>query len=97
MSIEEYLVDMRERGYVDVEEFGGLRAGVRVRHRGEQYAEAYRAGTGNVLHVLRRDPSSWARTYRHPDVELVVEHDDLQRSPMYVADYHVEIVGAKTP
>jgi hypothetical protein len=96
LKTEDYLADMRERGYVEIRVFGDLRAGVRVRHRGEQYLEAYRDGTGNVLHVLQRDPSPWARSYGHADVELVVKHDDPTRSPMYVADYHVEIVTTQS-
>lgn len=95
MTIEERLADLKQHGYVEIEEFRGLRAGVRVRGRGEQYAEAYRDGTGKVLHVLQRDPSPWARSYNHPDVELVVESDDPQRGPRYVADYHVEIVEVR--
>ena len=77
---------------MDIKEFHGLRAGVRVRHRGEQYREAYRNGTGNVLHVLQRDPSPWARSWGRPDVEIVVIRDDKERGAMLVADYHVEII-----
>jgi hypothetical protein len=92
LRIDEHVADLRERGYVDIEEFEGLRAGVRVRHRGEQYRAAYRDGTGNVLHVLQRDPSSWARSWGRPDVEIVVVRDDVERGAMLVADYHVVIV-----
>jgi len=37
--------------------------GTRVRHRGEQYPEAFRDGTGTVVEVLRYYPQD--RTYEY--------------------------------
>jgi hypothetical protein len=60
---------------------------MRVRHLGHQYPEAYANGTGTVLAVMFKDPSSWSQTYGQPDVELLVLRDDGSISG--VADYHV--------
>lgn len=72
---DELRADLLARGYVEISEFNGLKPGARVRNAGEQYPEAYRDGTANVLAVFQRDPSSWAVTYRRPDIEVIVRRD----------------------
>ena len=95
-TVEDRVADLLARGYVEIPEFEGLRPGARVRHRGEQYARAHLEGTATVRYVFRKDPSSWAQTYRRPDVEIVAERDDTEIGPMFVADYHVDLVGSAT-
>jgi hypothetical protein len=84
--------DLLADGYVDVDEHHGLRVGVRVRHRGHQYPEAYAKGTGTVLAVMLKHLSSWSENHGRTDVELLVLRDDGSISG--VADYHVERVEA---
>lgn len=65
-----------ERGYVDVDEFRGLRVGDRVHNGNQQYVEAYRDGTANILMIATRPKSSWAQKYRRADVEMLVLRDE---------------------
>jgi hypothetical protein len=71
-----------------------LRVGTRVRHNGERYPEALEHGTGNVVALLHKPDSAWSRSYRAPDIELVVLSDrprfDTRLSR--VAHYHVEVI-----
>lgn len=74
-----------------------LQPGARVRHRGHQYPEAFRAGTGTVIYVTENPDSAWSRTYSAPDIELIVLWDTT-RSLSQVANYHVDLIaGADTP
>lgn len=90
---EELLAGLRGRGYRDRERFNELEPGARVRHRGHQYPEAYRAGTGTIVAVTERDPSAWSESWGLPDVEIVVAWDDpsLWRVSN-VAQYHIYAV-----
>lgn len=95
-EFDAHVTGLKRRGWVEVDEFRSLRPGVRIRHRGEQYTEAYRDGTATVLIVTEKPNSPWARKYHHPDVELVALTDRDRFGTgirlMFVADYHVEIV-----
>jgi hypothetical protein len=68
--------ELVERGYVEVDEFEGLRAGGRVRHSGEQFPSAAQHGTGTVVAVYERTNSAWSRlSYNGFDVEVIVDRD----------------------
>jgi hypothetical protein len=90
------LQDLHDQGYRDIEQHDGLRVGTRVRHRGEQYPEAFRDGTGVVIALTERPDSSWSLSWGMPDVELVVLRDtprfDGQSRLSWVAQYHVSAV-----
>ncbi|GIM88859.1 hypothetical protein [Paractinoplanes toevensis] len=85
---ERLLAGLHDRGYIDYEQHKTLTAGARVRHRGQQYPEAYRDGTGNIVAVTARNER---------DVELVVAYDKPRFEGMsrltVLADYHVEVIG----
>ena len=89
-------LELISRGYRDIEEIDGLTVGSRVRHRGEQYSDAIRRGTGVVRVLTEKAPSLWARQYGRRDIELIVESDRPRFSSklMKVADYHVVLIGA---
>jgi hypothetical protein len=82
--------DLLDHGYQDIAEHRGLRVGMRVRHIGHQYPEAYANGTGTVLAVMYKNPSSWSQSYGRPDVELLVAMDSGSISN--IADYHVALI-----
>lgn len=88
------LDELLSRGYVEKEFHNELRPGARVRHRGHQYPEAYQRGTGVVLHVTQKSPSSWEQSWRMPDVELVVlwDREQLWGRMSLLAQYHVHLV-----
>lgn len=92
---EAMLAQLHADGYRDIPEHGSLRPGVRIRHRGDQYPQAYDHGTGVVLHVTEKSPSSWSVSYGAPDIEMVVLYDRprLGGSRLsQLAQYHVEVV-----
>lgn len=80
-------------GHVEVEEFGELRIGTRVRLSGQRWWEACEFGTGAVERIFHKPNSSWERSYGRPDVELIVKRDKPSWGPedthAFVADYHV--------
>jgi hypothetical protein len=97
MRTEQQLRDgLTDLGYVEIAEHHGIRPGVRVRQQSHRYPDAYRHGTGTVLAVYRRDPSSWSQTHDRPDVELIVavDHTPLShdRALAQLADYHVALL-----
>lgn len=51
-----------------------LKPGIRVRNRGEQYAEARQFGTGVIVAVLRK-PGAWEHTYGRLNIEVLVRRD----------------------
>jgi hypothetical protein len=88
------LAELHAYGYQDVAEHGDLRPGVRIRHRGHQYPEAYDNGTGVVVAITHKPDSAWSQSYRTADVEMVVLWDrpglcDSRLSQ--VAQYHVVV------
>jgi hypothetical protein len=90
------LAELDDRGYEAVGAHGLVRPGVRIRHRGHQFPEAYTNGTGTVLVVTERSPSSWSQTHGMPDVELIAVWDrpNLADSRLsQVAQYHVDVIG----
>lgn len=95
----EMVAGLRGRGYALRARFNELAAGVRVRHRGHQYGEAYRHGTGVIVMVMERRPSSWSQSWGMPDIEMVVAWDrpafvDASRLSV-VAQYHVVRVAGE--
>ena len=89
----EVAADLLAAGSVEVEEFGELRVGSRVRLSGERWTEAQEFGTGAVERIFHKPNSSWERSYGRPDVELIVKRDQPRFGPddthAFVADYHV--------
>lgn len=81
------LAELNSRGYVTRDQFKALVPGARIRHRGQQYPEAYNDGTGNIVSVAVR---------HERDVELVVAYDKPRFEGMsrltVLANYHVDVV-----
>ncbi|GAA0494203.1 hypothetical protein Ade02nite_20560 [Paractinoplanes deccanensis] len=95
-TAERMLAELHEHGYVDRPEFKGLKPGDRVKHRGEQYPEAYDQGTATVWAVVEKPDSAWSRKYHASDVELIVVRDrpfaeGMSRVTSW-ANYHTEAV-----
>lgn len=94
------VADLHASGYVDLDSYtypqSGrvLHVGARVRHIGEQYPEALRDGTGNVVALLHRPDSPWSRSWRMPDIELVTLSDRprFETRLSQLAHYHVEVI-----
>lgn len=63
---------LEAEGYEGVAEHHALKAGARIRHSSHRYPEAYLHGSGTVLAVFSKNPSSWASIYGQPDVEVIV-------------------------
>jgi hypothetical protein len=88
--------ELLEAGYRDVTDCPrGLAPGVRVRHVGQQYVEAYRDGTATVLHVMENVGSTWSRSYRSRDIEVLVQRDRPLVGTSLLgqwADYHCAVV-----
>ncbi len=86
------------RGYAPRERFNELAPGVRVRHHGHQWSSAYTEGTGVVVAITERDPSSWSQSWGAPDIEMVVAFDEPTLPEMSrlttLAQYHVQVVTA---
>jgi len=91
-GMETVVADMLRRGFVEIQEFGALKPGVRVRHSGQQWPDAYRLGTGSVERIFHKPDSSWEQKYGRPDVELIMKRDDGTRSML--ADYHVRLTDS---
>lgn len=82
-------------GYRDAEH-PSVAPGHRIRHRAEQWPEAWDLGTGVVLAVMERPDSAWSQSWGGPDIELIV----LKDRPLFegssrlsqLANYHVAVV-----
>lgn len=87
-------VEYLQRTSVEVQEFGGLNVGDRVKHINEMWPEAHVKGTGVIERIFHKPDSGWERIYGRPDVELVVKRDDQEGEGAYrfLADYHVQVV-----
>jgi hypothetical protein len=94
MTPTEYAQNLIARGYAEIQEYKGrdytLKPGDRVKKAAQRFG--YESGTGSVERVFIKENSAWSQTYRADDVELIVKNDDGTYS--YVAQYHVEKVGA---
>lgn len=67
------------------------RPGVRVRHIGQQWAEARDKGTATVRVVMHKPNSPWTQTYGQADIEIIVVRDresDLLVKVANWAHYH---------
>jgi hypothetical protein len=95
VEVAELVAGLHERGYRDIDRHDALHVGARIRHAGHRWPEAYERGTGVVLALTERSPSSWSQTYRMADVELIAvwDEDRLGGRVSSVAQYHVEAVG----
>lgn len=82
--------ELKVRGYKEIAECRGLKAGERIRHVGDQYPEAYDKGTANVLAVFERVGSYWSQSYGDRDIELIVLSERGEQEPYVTlwADYH---------
>ena len=98
MNDADVAAGLLSRGFIEVTELNGMSVGARVRHRGEQWFEAHEHGTGTIERIFHKPESSWSRTYRRPDVELIVKRDKpkfgADDTHSFVADYHIELIGA---
>jgi hypothetical protein len=87
-SFESLHADMAKRGYHDIDEAHGIKAGDRVYHRGQQWPEAREDGTATVLAVM----ASGRMIQGQPDIELLVHRDKPLTPGDWVfatwADYH---------
>jgi hypothetical protein len=86
--------DLTGRGYREIAEYEGIKAGARVHHVGERFVEAYRDGTAVVLAVFEKDPSSWAVKYRERDIEILARRDKPHTDSRPVsqwANYHTRL------
>ncbi|MCX5066746.1 hypothetical protein OOJ91_12905 [Micromonospora lupini] len=85
--------DLHGCGYVDTDEHGRLRPGVRVYHRGHQWPGAS-DGTGTALVLTEKPDSGWSRSWGAADIELIVLWDKAQFGSRLsqVAQYHVYAV-----
>lgn len=96
VEAERILAGLHERGYTDRERFNELTPGSRVRHRGHRWPQAYTDGSGVVVAITERDPSSWSQSWGVPDIEMVVAFDEPTLPGMSrlttLAQYHVEVV-----
>lgn len=89
------LAELHENGYIDVDGHKELKAGIRVRHTGHRWPEAFENGSGVVLAVTEKPNSSWSRSWGGPDVELIVAWDlpSFRSRLSRVANYHVVAVS----
>jgi hypothetical protein len=94
-EVERCRAGLLEYGYVEVDDYQGLRRGVRVHHRRERFGDAYQNGTGTVAAVFRKDNSSWSRSWGVDDVELLVVRDSalFGARVSQLAQYHVHLAG----
>lgn len=88
------LAELHEHGYQDVAEHGRIRPGVRIRHTGHRWPEAYDEGSGVVLAVTEKPDSSWSQSWGRPDVELIAlwDRDQGFSRLSQLAQYHVEVI-----
>jgi len=100
-EVKAIVADLQKRGYAPRERFNELAPGVRVRHRGHQWSSAYIEGTGVVVAITERDPSSWSQSWGAPDIEMVVAFDKPTLPEMSrlitLAQYHVQVVTTTGP
>ena len=97
---EQMLQDLAVNGYVVIDQHCGLRPGGRVRHRGEQWPEAFKGGTGWVLVITEKPGSAWSEAWGMPDVEMLVLFDEPTFSGPsrlnQLAQYHVSLTGGES-
>ena len=92
-EVERMLADNRGYGWLPVESAKAYKPGVRIRHVGQQYWQAYENGTGVIVAVLKRND----------EIELLVAYDE-PRFPggsriTQLGSYHVDLgpFGSVTP
>lgn len=68
-----------------------LKPGVRVRNVGEQYPEARRLGTAEVVAVVHK-PGIWEQIYGRLNLEVLVKRD-RDGSLGWWADYGTDVAG----
>ncbi len=89
------LAELHQYGYREVDVHGDRRAGVRIRHHGHQWAEAYDNGTGVVAAVTEKPDPAWSRSWGKPDIELIAvwDRDGVAGRVSQLAKYHVVVVA----
>lgn len=96
VEAEAIVTGLRSHGYRPRERFNELAPGVRVRHHGHQWPSAFREGTGVVVAITERKPSSWSQSWGAPDIEMVVAYDEPTLPEMSrlttLAQYHVHVI-----
>lgn len=97
---EQIVADLYDRGYRWRDRTHGFARGARVRHRGHRWPAAYRDGSGVIVAIAERDPSSWSQSWGAPDIEMVVALDQPTLPEMSrlatLAHYHVDLVSVAT-
>lgn len=82
------LTALLARGFVHIADSPDLRTvealaqrrlvvGARVCNEGQRWYEARNQGTGTVRAVLHKPFDSWEKTYGRPNVEVIVERDEV--------------------
>lgn len=98
-NAQERAADLVRRGYVEVQEFGKLSVGARIRAGNEQYREALMNGTGNIERIFHKDNPGFEERWG-PDVELIVKRDKPRWGPndthAFLADYHVVVIPTES-
>jgi hypothetical protein len=94
-EVERMLAELRGHGYVDRDRHNKLAPGVRVRHTGHLWPQAYTEGTGTVVAIVEKPDSAWSASWGMPDVELIVVFDrgvKLTGRLSELAQYHVQAI-----
>lgn len=88
MTPDQQADDLLGRGYTEVQEWGELHVGDRVRHVGQHYA--WDDGTATIERIFYHPTSAWAQKYNAPDVEIIVRRDAEMFGDMhgFWANYH---------
>lgn len=92
--VEEMRASLIASGYIEIEQHKRLKPGVRIRHRGHQWPEAYENGSGVVVTLMEKPDSRWSQSWGMPDVELIALMDNATFGSRLsqLAQYHVEVV-----
>jgi len=90
-EVERMLAELHACGYQDIAEFGRLKPGTRIRHKGHQWFEAITEGTGVVVAITEKPDSSWSLSWGAADIELIALWDrpSFGSRLSQLAQYHV--------
>lgn len=90
LDAEAQAADLLKRGYVEVQEWGELHVGDRVRNTGQRWSEAIAEGTATIERIFHKPDSAWEAKYGRPDVEIIAVRDkpDFGSTHGFWADYH---------
>ena len=84
-EVEQMLTDNRSYGWLPVDRAKSYEPGVRIRHVGQRYWQAYENGTGVIVAVLKRSDA----------IELLVAYDEPRFAGgsriTQLGSYHVDL------